>query len=272
MSAATFIKEKTKDYIVLNLPSELDSNSGKAFDDEIDGIKDCHVIVHCGIHTFIPKDWLRSLLKIHLNLKAEEKCLKLIHANPVLTNYLKREGVDSILGIAKDLKEALSQLGLTGPKKTMDIEFVDPFLTATIHVLKVQAQVEASAGKPSLKKAGHCTSGDISGVIGVVSDTFNGSVVISFPQDTFLQIMSSMLGEVYTEINKDIIDGAGELTNIIFGQAKITLNEKGYGINTAIPSVVSGKNHILSAQTKGPVVVVPFESTAGSFVIEICMG
>ncbi len=153
----------------------------------------------------------------------------------------------------------------------MDIEFVDQFITATIHVLKVQANVEASAGKIALKKMGVINSGDISGIIGVVSDSLNGSVIISFPEDTFLAIMSNMLGEVYTSLNEDIVDGAGELTNIIFGQAKITLNEKGYGIRAAIPSVVKGKNHELLSQTKGPVVVVPFESSAGPFVVEICI-
>jgi chemotaxis protein CheX len=269
MSTAALF-EKHKDYFLINLPSVLDSQTCKTFDDQIAEFHDGHVIINCGNQTFIPKDWLRALLKIHLNLKSEGKSMKLIHANPMLTNHLKQEGVNAIFGIAKDLKDALLQLGCL-TKKSMDIEFVDPFLTATIHVLKIQATVKASAGKISLKKAGVITSGDISGIIGVVSDTFNGSVIISFPEATFLAIMSSMLGETYTTINKDIVDGAGELTNIIFGQAKITLNEKGYGINTAIPSVVSGKNHILSAQTKGPVVVVPFESSAGPFVVEICM-
>ena len=266
----TAVVEKFKDYIVISLPAVLDGNNCKVFEDQIQGISDGHVIINCGNQTFIPKDWLRALLKIHLNLKAGGKSMKLIHANPVLSNHLRKEGVDAIFGISKDLKDALTQLGC-GPKKTMDIEFVDPFLTATIHVLKVQAAVEATAGKVGLKKPGVLTSGDISGIIGVVSDTFNGSVIISFPEKTFLKIMSNMLGEEYTVINKDIVDGAGELTNIIFGQAKITLNEKGYGIQTAIPSVVSGKNHMLSVQTRGPVVVVPFESSLGPFVIEICM-
>ncbi len=269
MSTAALF-EKHKDYTLINLPAVLDFQACKVFDEQVTQINDCHVIINCESHTSIPKDWLRALLKIHLNLKAGGKSMKLINANPMLTNHLKKEGVDAIFGISKDLRDALTQLGCV-VKKTMDIEFVDPFLTATIHVLKVQASVEASAGKISLKKAGVMTSGDISGIIGVVSETFNGSVIISFPEATFLAIMSSMLGETYTSINKDIVDGAGELTNIIFGQAKITLNEKGYGINTAIPSVVSGKNHILSAQTKGAVVVVPFESSAGPFVVEICM-
>lgn len=153
----------------------------------------------------------------------------------------------------------------------LDVEFVNPFLAATLKVLEVQASTKALPGKPQLKEEGSSASGDISGVIGITSDKFNGSVVISFPEQTFLKIMSRMLGEEFTTLTKEIADGAGEFTNIIFGQAKITLNDKGYGIKMAIPSVITGKNHIIHGITKGPVVMIPFETDLGPFYIEISL-
>lgn len=258
-------------YQVISLMGVLDFHSCKVFEEKIDGMSyDKHVIVDCATQSAIPKDWLRALLRLQLSLKKDNKLMKLIKVNMMLMNHLKKEGIDTTFKFAKDLREALAETGL-GQKRTLDTEFVNPFLTATVHVLKVQAQIDAQAGRVSVKKPTDKSSGDISGVIGIVSDTFDGSVVISFPEATFLKIMSNMLGETYTEINKDIVDGAGELTNMIFGQAKIVLNEKGYGIKTAIPSVISGKNHTLSAMTKGPIVVVPFESQAGNFFVEICL-
>ena len=86
-----------------------------------------------------------------------------------------------------------------------------------------------------------------------------------------MNVMSGMLGEEIKVLDKEIIDGAGEITNMIFGQAKVVLNNKGYGIKMAIPSVVSGKGHSLSALTKGPIVIVPFESNVGDFFVEICL-
>jgi chemotaxis protein CheX len=153
----------------------------------------------------------------------------------------------------------------------LDVEFINPFLAATLKTLEVQASTKATPGKPFLKEGGSASAGDISGVIGITADKFNGSVVISFPEQTFLKIMSRMLGEEFTVLNKEIADGAGELTNIIFGQAKITLNEKGYGIKMAIPSVISGKNHVVHGVTKGPVVMLPFETDLGPFFIEISL-
>ncbi len=263
--------EKFKDYILMKLPAAYTAESYKEFETEVLGLTDTHVVINCESQTYLPKNWLRTLMKLHMTLRTKNRSLRLTNLNPIMMNSLKAEGVDQIFTVNKDSKEALSQIGIVAPKKTLDTQFIDPFLTAVIHVLKIQASVDVSPGKIALKTPNTKTSGDISGIIGIISDTFNGSVVISFPEETFLKIMTNMLGEEVTELNQDIVDGAGELTNIIFGQAKITLNEKGYGIHTAIPSVVTGKNHSLSAQTKGPVVMVNFESTAGPFCVEICM-
>lgn len=272
MTTKTYSIDKHEGYTVVTLSGELDYNQCKLFDEDVDALSmnPAYVLVNCESHTSLPKDWLRALLRLQVGLKRENKFLKLIHVNLALMNYMKKEGIDTTFKTGKDLRDALQETGLA-PKRTLDTEFINPFLNATMHVLKVQASTECKPGKVHVKKPGDKGVGDISGVIGIVSESFNGSVVISFPETTFLKIMSSMLGEEYTKLDKEIVDGAGELTNMIFGQAKIVLNEKGYGIKTAIPSVVTGKNHTLSAQTKGPVVVVPFESTAGNFFVEICL-
>jgi chemotaxis protein CheX len=153
----------------------------------------------------------------------------------------------------------------------IDINFVNPFLAATLNVLKVQASVAAEPGKVYLKKDNEALKGDVSGVIGIVSETFNGSVVISFPEKTFLKVMSGMLGEDIQTLSQDILDGAAEITNMIFGAAKVTLNERGYGIKIALPQVISGKGHSLSTNSKGPTVIIPFTSSAGDFFVEICL-
>ena len=104
-----------------------------------------------------------------------------------------------------------------------------------------------------------------------MSDSFSGNVIITFPEKTFLGLISKILRENYTAINKENADGAGELTNMIFGQAKITLNEQGYGIKTALPSLIIGKSHHITGSKQELVVVVPFECELGSFFVEICL-
>lgn len=160
---------------------------------------------------------------------------------------------------------------MSAAKKIMDVNFINPFLDATMKTLETQCSTKATPGQIFMKNRGDKFSGDISGVIGLVTDVFTGSVVISFPAATFLAIMTRMLGEECNEINDMIRDGAGELTNIIFGQAKITLNKQGFGIKTALPSVIAGHDHTVVPMTNGPRVAIPFETDVGPFSIEICL-
>jgi chemotaxis protein CheX len=265
--------EKTETYNLLKLGDVLTFNENRDFELDIDNFvleAQQPFIVDFSIVNTLSKDWVRSLMRLQIGLKKKHQTMKLVSVSPSIFSFLKKEGVETAFQICPTQKEALQEIGL-GSKRTLDTEFINPFLDATLYVLEIQAQIKAKPGKLCLKKHDREFQSDISGIIGIVSETFNGSVVISFPEKTFLKVMSSMLGDEYTEINKDILDGAGEITNMIFGQAKISLNEKGYGIKTALPSVVHGKNHILTAQTKGAIVVIPFESIAGNFHVEICL-
>jgi len=157
------------------------------------------------------------------------------------------------------------------PARTISAEFIDPFLVSTLNVLKLQASTVAVSGTPFRKEHGDKFLGDISGVIGLVTDDFTGSVVISFPEKTFLTVMSRMLGEEFTSMTPDIQDGAGELTNIIFGSSKVVLNQKGFNIQTALPSVIVGEGHAILSPNRGLRVAIPFSSDAGDFFIEICL-
>lgn len=261
------------EYVTIRLNGICDPNNLRPFLDEMKPYLEQAVpfiIVNCEHLLDISSEWIRQLIKIQVVLKQFDKAMRFILVNSKVMSLFKNEGVDSAFKFCKTLKEALVDFGLV-KDKTLDTNFVNPFLTAALHVLKVQASVEAQAGKIYIKKANDTLLGDVSGVIGIVSDAFEGSVVISFPEQTFLSVMSGMLGETYTVVNKEILDGAGEITNMIFGQAKIVLNEQGYGIKSALPSVVNGRNHTVTGMTKGPVVVVPFTSSAGEFFVEICL-
>ena len=52
-----------------------------------------------------------------------------------------------------------------------------------------------------------------------------------------------MLEEDVGEVDIDNQDGAAEIINIIFGTTKAVLNQRGYSLERAIPSVKRGKGH-----------------------------
>ena len=151
----------------------------------------------------------------------------------------------------------------------MDVKMMNPFINATLNVLQTMAFVTAEAEKPYLKKD-HNAQGDVSGVIGFTGEA-NGTVYVTFDESCILAIVSSMFGESVPEINKDIEDAVGELTNMISGQARKELEEANRVFRGAIPTVISGKQHKLSSMTKGPKIAIPFRTEAGGFTIEVCL-
>lgn len=151
----------------------------------------------------------------------------------------------------------------------MDVNIINPFISATSNVLETMAFTKSEVGKPYLK-TDHVAKGDVSGVIGFTGEA-NGTMSVTFDELCILKIVSNMFGEKMTELNNDITDAVGELTNMISGQARKGLEELGKKIQGAIPTVISGKNHKLETMTKGPKIAIPFKTEAGSFTIEVCL-
>ena len=143
------------------------------------------------------------------------------------------------------------------------------FLDGTISVLKTMAFVEPKAGAAYLKKD-DVAHGDISGIIGMTG-AVRGSLALSFSEACILKIVSNMLGEEIAEINDDIRDAVGKITNMV-GVARKNLEAGGLIVSAAIPTVVSGKNHSIIHVMGGPSIIIPFEIDAGPFVVDVCLG
>lgn len=151
----------------------------------------------------------------------------------------------------------------------MRAEFVNPFLVSLLHVISTMAQLDLKAGAPR-KKNDELARGDVSGLIGMVGPQTRGSFSITFDKGLALEIMRRMLGEAPENINEEVTDMVGEITNMVTGGAKRMLAEKGYDFNMASPVVVSGPSHTISHKTDSTKLLMPFESEYGRATIEIC--
>lgn len=152
----------------------------------------------------------------------------------------------------------------------MKAELVNPFITATKNVLETMAFIKVKPGKPYLKKDSKAT-GDVSSIVGMTGNP-SGSFSISFEKKVILKIVSNMFGEEITEMNEEVAEAAGEIGNMVSGQARQELEIDGHLLDGSIPSVVTGDNHELRHISEGPKIAVPFleEETGGNFTLEIC--
>ena len=118
----------------------------------------------------------------------------------------------------------------------MDVNLINPFINATLNVLGTMAHVTCRAQKPYLKKD-TVAEGEVTGVIGLTGAA-NGTVSVTFQRGSILEIVSRMFGEEITSLDNDVTDAVVELTNMISGQARKELEEKGRVFEAAVPSVI----------------------------------
>ena len=150
----------------------------------------------------------------------------------------------------------------------MDVQFINPFMTATVHVLKTIARTDVSAGKPYIKKD-NIARGDVSAVIGLTGNV-SGTIAVSFTEKSILAIVSRMFGEKVSDLNDEIGDAVGEIANMISGQARQALEKMGRPLQAAIPTVIMGKGHRITHITSEPIIAIPFLTENDGFTIEVC--
>ncbi len=150
----------------------------------------------------------------------------------------------------------------------MDVKYVNPFIEAAVHVLNTVAFTKAEFSKPYLKKD-KVARGDVSAIIGLTGDV-KGTISVSFTEKSILTIVTNMFKEEVTELNDEVRDAAGEIANMISGQARQKLEGLGRNLKAAIPTVIIGKNHTITHITDEKIVAIPFNSNNGEFTIEVC--
>lgn len=151
----------------------------------------------------------------------------------------------------------------------MDVKFINPFLDGTIEVLEKMVFIKPVAGKP-FAKTNDTACGDVSGIIGMTGDAI-GSLALTFTEECIIYLANKMLSENHTEINKEVLDTAGELTNMISGAARKIMEKDNLKVFAAIPAIVFGKGHSVRHIVKGPSIVLPFQTEKGEFVIDVCL-
>jgi len=130
------------------------------------------------------------------------------------------------------------------------------------------ANVSCTPGKPGVKN-GSRAKGDVTGIIAMNSPQGNCSLAISFESDAIFNITNKMLGESVSSIDDTVTDLVGEVTNMATGNAKLLLESDGYDFTMATPIVVKGAGHEIKHAVEGKIIVIPFETGAGKFYIEV---
>ena len=91
--------------------------------------------------------------------------------------------------------------------------------------------------------------------------------MLSLSESVALKAASTMLMSEIAEINAEVVNAVGELTNVVAGAAKAELAE--YEMSTSLPSVITGRNHSVRFPSNVTPICVPFETDWGSLTLEV---
>ncbi|MCB9027058.1 MAG: chemotaxis protein CheX [Bdellovibrionaceae bacterium] len=268
--------EEQPDLILIRLPKEISKEFHLSLESNfktwVELSKKLYVI-DFNFNYDVSRNVLSALSRLIKELSSKDKKVASINVTTELERYLKEIALISSFFPVKDLNIARKAAGLSlvKPKSRVDAEFLKPFIEATQNTLETQVGVKLQAGKPFAKGKGEKLNIDIAGVVNLSCPEFKGAIALCFASATFLNIYEKMVGEKHTSITEEVKDAAGEILNIIFGQAKTTLKNKGYGLSSVIPTVLTGSKLNVGFRTSSSAIILPFKTDLGEFHIEIAV-
>ncbi|MDR3450257.1 MAG: chemotaxis protein CheX [Alphaproteobacteria bacterium] len=131
--------------------------------------------------------------------------------------------------------------------------------------------IQVTAGQAEYGDGMVSLVGDISGIIGMVQQQLEGTLMLCVTFETVRDILPQVVGKSVSITHEMAVDAVGELTNMIFGQVKSELNQRGHQIKLGIPCVVTGRGHFVSQFHRGKYMIVPFHLDGQLFQVYVAL-
>lgn len=148
---------------------------------------------------------------------------------------------------------------------SMTAEYINPVISATKSVFETMLDCTPTRTGLMLKET-MSPRHELSAVIGVTGKVA-GTIVVSMSHSAALGVLERMLGIKAPEINTEVCDAVGELTNMIAGSAKSQLER--LELSISIPNLISGSNHNVHYPSNVQPICIVFDSEIGPFAIEV---
>lgn len=152
----------------------------------------------------------------------------------------------------------------TKAKSQITAAIVNPILVSTNDVFETMLGCTPTRAGLSLKLS-KFPPYELSAIIGMTGAA-NGTFVFSLPVSTAIALHNRMLGEQRTEIDADVRDTVGEITNMIAGGAKSKLENM--KLTISIPNLISGIGHEIHYPSGIQPICLAFGTELGDFCME----
>lgn len=98
-----------------------------------------------------------------------------------------------------------------------------------------------------------------------------GSGMVCCHERLACQVGSAMLGHELKQVDADVLDGMGEIANMVLGNVKETLESHIGTMGLSVPTVLWGRNFCARSGIKAPWSVQPFRIGEDVFEVRLCL-
>lgn len=151
----------------------------------------------------------------------------------------------------------------------MRVEYINPFVEAAFNILKeVLNTTDIKRGDLYLKSASQPVLG-VTTIVGLAGDV-EGRILLDMTFETALKVASEMNMEELKQLDDLAKATITELANMITGQAVTKLHELGFKFDLTPPSIVTGKDMVIS-DSGVEALIVPIQLAFGKIEINVAV-
>lgn len=140
-------------------------------------------------------------------------------------------------------------------------------IETTIEIFTSMVMMEVNSGGEAMTELGSLNN-SITGMVGLAG-SHKGVLAIHIPNEVAMAITGNFLGMEVDSINEDVQDAVGELANMLGGNLKTILSDKGKDIQLSLPSTISGEQYTFTSQVEVDQIILPFTTAVGKFFVEV---
>jgi chemotaxis protein CheX len=149
-------------------------------------------------------------------------------------------------------------------------ELVQLIHSASAEVFSTMLSMEPSPGEAYIDSGHSLLQNGVVSLIGLAGE-WVGTGSISCTAPFACQIASQLMLAQYEAVNEDVLDAVAEVTNMIIGNVKSSLEERLGPMGLSIPTVVYGRNFCSRTAGRQSWTVVPFHAGGERLQVQLCL-
>jgi len=149
-------------------------------------------------------------------------------------------------------------------------EIVEWVTHSTNEVFQTMLGMDAQFGEHFVEDPGKGLTMGVIGIIGLVGE-WTGTAVVSCSSPLACKIANTLFMQEYPSVTDEVLDAIAEMTNMIIGNLKNSLENKLGQMGLSIPAVVFGRNFATRRSGKESWYIIKFTVEGERFDVQLCI-